>query len=400
MPRFRYLAQEATGKSIQGVVRADNYNQAVATLQGQGYVLLSIDELLERRGLFYFGSKVSDTEKMFMAERLASLLKGGLPLVRALHIISNSEALVNFRPTMERIVEDVGRGTELHVAFAKHPQEFPSIWPSLIEVGEASGGLPQSFQFIAQYLAIQIEVRGKIISALAYPAVLMVASLGIMTFFTLKIVPTFAVIFESFNIQLPFLTRALVAGSEFLRSHAFFIVVAIVSAGSSLRLFLQTHNGVVAWIAVRRYVPFFGQLLSTLELQSFLNSFQVLVSAGVSMIKSLEILEKLMATNPMLQDKVAAMRRQVANGGSLGAAFAAQGFPATIVDMVRSGEESGALTEMLSSLARYYLDEINILVRRFTAVIDPVLIVFMGSLVAVLVIALFLPIFQLSSVAR
>lgn len=401
MRKFKYVAQKADGTPEQGVLTAENRDLAVGQLQRRGYLVLSIKEQ-EGVGIYYTGrifqwSGVSETEKMFFAGRIAALLKGGIPILRSLQLLAKSGVKGRLNEVIKGIAQDVARGNSLHKAVAKHPAVFSPLWTSLLEVGETTGSLPNSFVQIARYIYMSEELKGKVITALAYPAVLFMSSMGILFFFIFRVVPTFAEIFSTFQIKLPPLTQFLISFGHSVTEYAWLWLVTLICLIVCCSLIFNTPAGRLGWVHLRGEMPFFGPYLEILEMEKLLSTFATLLSSGINILRAMEILENVLRENPVLAGHLARIRGSITRGKSIAESFeATQGFPPLVVEMLRIGEEAGNINEMAQSLAQYYRELAQQMTQRFTAIIDPILVIFVGSLVTVVVMGLFMPIFKIS----
>ena len=399
MPRFSYMIQDKAGSTNTGTLDADSEAAAIERLQQQGYFILSIQADAPARGFkgFFQRGSVGGYTMVFFSEQLATLLKGGVPLVRALTMLADNCLDPVLKKCLERVVKDVSSGASLHNAFEKHPEVFDTFWVSLVRAGEMAGQLPKVLSQIAEHLATKEEMKAKVATALAYPAVLFFMATGVLVFFIAKIVPTFAEIFRSFGLELPAATKAVIFVSDVLVHNSWVLIAFVAGAVFVLKGYLATEAGQRAKFRFLFGLPFFGEFLKNIETEKFVSTMATMTSSGASILNSLTVVEFIFSRNVRYAKMVKAAKFHVAGGKSISSGLEAAGeLPPMVSQMVRMGEESGALVEMFRTLQNFYKQQIDLFIRRFSAVIDPIMVVIIGGMVAFVVIVIFLPIFQLS----
>lgn len=402
MARFAYTVQDTKGETSSGALDANDENEAISALQGKGYFILSISSDKSApaagKGGKMQGGKVGTRDLVFFAEQLATLLNGGVPLVRALSLLGEHSSSKGLHFALAQVTKDVASGSALYKALERHPRVFDNLWVSLIQAGEMGGQLPKVLKQIGAYLASQAELAGKVITALAYPSVLGTMSLGVLAFFIVKIVPVFAEIFESFQVKLPPLTALIIAVSNILVHHLFSLVVVLVGSYLLWTAYTATEAGQVTKWNLMFAVPFFGDFVKNMLIERMLTTMSTLIESGVSILNAITVLEGVFSNNIIFQRLLKSVKNDVASGKSISQAFRKTGvMPPLVTEMMLMGEESGKLPDMLVTLSAFYREQIDQFTRRFTAIIDPILVVGIGGLVGVIVLSVFLPIFKLST---
>ncbi len=426
MPRYNYSAQDEKGKMNEGHVDAADEMAAIAQIQRQGMLVLEIHEdkmtlsavkeakqnvsatpvdkkpELEPKKAFKFDIFMSGppaADMIFLAEQLALLLRGGVPLLRGLKIISQNITHPDLRKTLEKVSDDIAGGASFHGALSKHPKIFSDVWLSLVEAGEAGGRLPETLNEISSYFNQRDALRAKIITAFMYPSILVILSICVIFFFLVKVIPVFKAVFEGFNLKLPALTMVVMQMSNLLTSHIvgvmFFMVAVAVGASS----FLKTESG--KWFKSRRLLtmPILGKFISNIYIEMFLTNFAMLLKSGVDVLRALEIIERLLSGNKEYQYAVTVAIASIKEGSTISQAFArSKIFPDLPKQMMAMGEESGNLPEVMLTLSQFYRRQIDTFILRLSSVIDPIMVVGIGSVVGVIVLAMFMPIFELSSI--
>jgi type IV pilus assembly protein PilC len=402
MAKFVYTVQDGKGETSSGSVEAGDENEAINALQGKGYFILSIQADKSGGGaakMMGGGGTVSGSDLVFFGEQLSTLLDGGVPLVRALSLLGEHAESPALGAAVTQVTKDVAAGSALHKALEKHPKIFDTLWVSLVQAGEMGGQLPKALKQIGQYLASQEELKGKVITALAYPAVLFMISMGVLIFFIVKIVPTFADIFESFDLELPAITKVIIVFSVMFTDHLVALIVGIIGTTFVLKGYLATESGQFAKARFMFGIPFFGQFMKNIQIERLLTTLTTLIESGVSILNAITVLEGVFLDNKIFWSALKTVKNDVAGGKSISASFKkADVFPPLVTEMMFMGEESGKLPDILATLSNFYREQVDQFIRRFTAIIDPIMVVFIGGIVGVIVLSIFMPIFQLSQI--
>ena len=402
MARYSYTVQDTKGETSSGAIEASDENEAISALQAKGYFILSIsaDKAASggKGGSNQGGGKVDLRDLVFFAEQLATLLNGGVPLVRALSLLGENSSSHGLQYALGQVTKDVASGTALYKALEKHPKVFDTLWVSLVQAGEMGGQLPKVLKQIGAYSASQAELQAKIITAMAYPGVLMTISLGVLAFFIIKIVPVFADIFASFQVKLPPLTELIILISNLLVHHLAGLIITLVVLWFSWSAYTSTEAGQEAKWTMILGVPFFGEFVKNILVERLLTTLSTLIESGVSILNAIAVLEGVFANNIILKRVLANVKNDVASGKSISQSFKKTGaLPNLVTEMMFMGEESGKLADMLVTLSSFYKEQIDQFTRRFNAIIEPLMIVGIGAIVGVIVLAVFMPIFKLSN---
>ena len=400
MARYSYTVQDNKGETSSGAIEAADENEAISVLQAKGYFILSIntDKAPGGAKASSGGGKVELRDLVFFAEQLATLLNGGVPLVRALSLLGENSGSKTLQYALGQVTKDVASGTALYKALEKHPRVFNTLWVSLVQAGEMGGQLPKVLKQIGAYMASQAELQGKIITALAYPGVLLTISMGVLFFFIVKIVPVFADIFASFQVKLPPLTAFIILISNLLVHHLPMLIITTVAAWFSWSAYASTDAGQETKWKMILGVPFFGDFVRNILVERMLTTLSTLIESGVSILNAISVLEGVFSDNIIFKRVLANVKNDVACGKSISQSFKKTGaLPNLVTEMMFMGEESGKLPDMLVTLSAFYKEQIDQFTRRFNAIIEPLMIVGIGAIVGVIVLAVFLPIFKLSN---
>lgn len=405
MRRYTYTVKDANGKTLRGTVSADDKERVIVALQNKGYLVLDVQEgggsaLFGRStGTRRRGKKVAGHVMAFFAEQLSTLIAGGVPLVRAVSLLGEYSSSPTLGYVLTQVAKDVSGGKSLHEAFAEHPKTFSHIWLSLVEAGELGGQLADTLMQIALYTKTQEAMKSKIITAVTYPIILMCASVGVLIYFIIGIVPTFAQIFADFNLDLPVLTKCVLWVSSVIVNHGVFIIVCMVASFVAFRFYIKTVEGKKRWHSFLLSMPLFGNFLKNIYYDRMLSTLSTLLRSGVTILNAILVLEDAFDSNVIIQNALKVVRVEVAAGKSISDSFRATGiFPGLMTEMMLMGEESGKLPSIIATLAKFYADNVDQFIARFSAVIDPILICGVGALIGIIVASIFLPIFKLSQI--
>ena len=406
MPKFNCTLQNANGGYVRSSITADTMEKAIYALQMKGFIILEIKPEKEK-GSFssMFGSARIGSKKVkghilaFFAEQLSTLLSGGVPLIRAISLLGEYSTDKNFGPVLVAVARDIAGGNSMHEALAKFPRVFDYTWLSMIEAGEVGGHLADALLQVAKYVKSKEALKNKIITAVTYPAVLFCMAMGVLIYFVVGIVPTFADIFRDFDMELPMITQIVLKISYTIGAHWFLIFVIIGSIIGIFYMIISTPSGRKAWHKFHLTMPIFGNFISNIYFEKLLNNMATLLNSGVSIINVLTVMEESFAGNVIIRDAIVYTKNEVATGKSLSEAFRkTKVFPGLMTEMMLMGEESGRLPNIMDTLALFYQEQVNQFLARFSAMIDPILIVGIGSIIAVIVLSIFLPIFKMSQI--
>ncbi len=405
MARFSYTTRSLDGKISKGFIEANNKNQAIDYLQAKGLMVIDVSAaVISNNSIFSTKVAVGSVKPAghilaFFAEQLSTLIAGGVPLVRAIKLLGDFSSDKYLGPVLVSVARDVAAGNTLSSSLAKYPKVFDYTWVSMVQAGEVSGQLPESLMQISNYVKSSEALKSKIITAITYPGVLFIMAMGVLFYFVYGIVPTFAQIFTDFNIDLPPLTLAIVAISTGVRNHILLIFAAVVCLVTAFIIIIKTPSGKRLWHKFHLTVPIFGNFISNIYYERILSTMATLLNSGVSIINVLTVMEDVFAGNVLIQTAIMQAKKDVAGGKSISESFRRTGmFPGLMTEMMMMGEESGRLPHILQTLSKFYTEQINQFIARFSALIDPILIVGIGAIIAVIVLSIFMPIFKMSEI--
>jgi len=402
MPKFFYIARSSEGDKQTGYVDADNQQMALRQLRSQDFIVSKLTpvkaKLLHKKETKFTHGRVTDGDMVFFARQMATMMDAGVSILKSLEMISLQASSKNLYLTLKSISEDVEGGSSLGEAIAKHPKIFDSLWVNLIETGEASGSLPIVLERLAHYLEVRSEFRRNVISAMIYPSLLVLAAAGAILVFVFKIIPTFTGLFEQFDVELPALTKGLLAVTNFLRSKWWVIILGFFALIVTYVSAYKTPIGRRRIDSAKLSLPALKGFLSKLYIERFTSEMATLLESGVPIVYALDIAQK-SAENVLVRDAFATIKDDVKHGKPLSEPMEETNmFPPVVIQMIKVGEETGRLPQMFKRLGDFYQREVETLIQRLVTFIEPAMIIIMGAIIGTMVIAMFLPIFKLSQV--
>jgi type IV pilus assembly protein PilC len=396
MPSFTYVARDsASGREIHSNVDASSEANAIAALLNRNLLVVTIQEKIARRGRTS-GGKVSLADQVIFTRQLATMLDAGLAMVQSLQALAEQTDNKVMRDVIKDITTRVEGGDSFSEALQKHPKAFNRLYYSMVSAGEKGGLLAEILARLATYLENTARLRKKVKSAMMYPTVVTVVAIGITIFLLVKVVPVFSDIFTSFGGQLPAPTQFLINVSNLLRHYFLgFVLMAGALVGGWL-YYIRTPMGLRFWDARRIKLPIFGPIAHKICLARFTRTMASLVRSGVPILEVLAIVQNTVG-NVIMEAAVKAAAVDIERGDGISAALSKHPiFPTMIIRMITAGEQTGKIDSMLERVADFLDEEIENTLSGLTALIEPLLIVFLGVVVGGIVICMFLPIFKLS----
>lgn len=401
MPLFSYLAQNRSGVPESGTIEAADRDAAATALQRQDLTVFTLEESLKASAHAWaeaFASGPSPADLVEFCRDMSMLLQGGVPILIALSLQGRKAANPMMREALGCVVASVSEGKALSSAMAAKNEVFPNLLVAMVQVGENAGTLDKVLSQYALDVERSDEVRRKVRSASIYPLMVMAVASGVVFFLCFKVIPTFAGIFKSFHLKLPWMTLMVMAFAMFVHDHALALVVGAVICYLALDFFFETPTGVAFLARLRRVLPGFKQVFNHAMQERFFRTLSLLINSGVPIVRALVILENAFASDPPFQAGIRSMMDSITRGGRISSSMRATGlFADSALCGIEVGEESGRLNESLDNLARYHNQRLNEMARDLGVIIEPVMILGVGAVIAVVLLSLFLPMLELSS---
>ncbi len=398
MPAFAYQVRNKQGKKLKGVMEADSEKGIADHLTENGYLITKITLVQKvnflRDQLSFSGRIPADDMTMFYFQ-LANMVEVGIPVVKALGTASDQLQNRSLQKIIQDLASRITGGESLSEAMAHHDRIFPFLYRSMIRVGETSGSLAEILRHVAELNEASDELRHQVRSALAYPIVLIFASIAVIIFMMVWIVPSFTVIFEKAGVPLPLPTRMVYSVSMFVKHQPYLLlgITAVLVIGS--RFLIRIPRVKYRWDSFLLSIPSFGLLLRRVEVARWSRNMTLMISSGLPISQTLEIATGL-TENLVFQEALQATYVHVQGGGKLADILQrSQVFPADVVQMVSTGESSGTLDKMLLKIAQFYDQLISRTIKKLTGMIEPVFILLMGFIVGIIMLSILLPIFDM-----
>jgi type IV pilus assembly protein PilC len=398
---FRCRLASPNGEIVEGVYVADTEARLRHDLEEKGLYVLSLQpkhaiagvslQLPQRRG-------ISTQEFLVFNQELATLLRAGMPLVQSLDLLRSRVTSPTFRRVLDDVHEKVRAGMALSDAFATHGDQFPRVYTASLLAGERSGNLDAVLRRYVEYTKIIATVKRKTVSALVYPAILISLALVLVAIIVLKVVPAFADFYGSFGADLPLITKVILRVSDFVRTQFIVIIAGIVGAVVVALAWVRQPGQKARFDHLILGLPGLGPVARKFATSQMARTLATLLGGGLPLVNALDISAKSIG-NQFMAHQLEIVGGRVREGASLSSALEARGvFPDVAVKMAEVGESTGALQDMLNTVADFYDEEISTTMERFVTLVEPVLLVIMGIVIAGLLLALYMPLFQLSSV--
>jgi len=406
MPNFAYTARDQQGSSVRGELEAATEKAVAQQLLRSGITPVRIAQAESPKetagglNIRLGRSKVSLDEIVMLARQMRTLTKAGVPILRGLQGLADTTDNPLLSETLTDIHRQLQGGRELHAALARHPKIFSALFVALVRVGENTGRLFEAFDHLADYLEVEKRTRERLATALRYPLVVLLAISVALVIMNGWVIPTFADAFARYDAELPLMTRILVTSSELFMSYWPLLLMILLAAMLGFRAWVRSPSGIFAWSAFLYRAPLVGGIVRKATLARFAQSMALMIRSGVPLIHALSVVAGVV-DNAFVGSKVNTMRDGIEKGDSVSRTAASTGlFTPLVLQMLAVGEETGALDQLLEETAEHYQAEVEFELKRLSDAIEPIMIVVIGGLVAVLALGVFLPMWDLASAAR
>lgn len=404
MAVFSYLGRNQSGESVSGAVDAVTEENAAQQLLTGGIYPVSIKlkkaDVDEEGISFSFGRKVKVDELIMLTRQLYSLTKAGVPInqvFRSLSLTLKNQYLIDVLVDLEK---NLNNGVTLSTAMSRHIDVFPRLYVSIILVGENSGKLDQAFKQLVDHLSLEQETSRRVKGAFRYPMFVLIALVAAIVVLNIWVIPVFAELFEQFGAELPLVTKILIGTSNFFVNYGFILFGLVVVASISFYLWVNKEEGRLKWDAITLKFPIIGEISQKAVLSRFCRTFAMMMASGVPLIQAVELCSNAVG-NAAVGERIRNMRRSIERGESLLQSIGnSELFTPLVMQMVSVGEQTGKVDEMLIEVADFYDREVEYDISIMSARIEPILIVIMASIVGLLAMGIFLPMWDMFSVVQ
>ncbi|MBU1707628.1 type II secretion system F family protein [bacterium] len=409
MPTYTYVVRDSAGKRIEDSLKAVNYEAALESLRkkGAGQIVtvrevrsgVALDEMTvgERISVTFYRlrHRVPLKTLVFFTRQLSTMFSAGLTIEKSIQNLLAEEKSQRFKKILAQVSTDLKKGYALSEAMAKHPGVFSNLYIALVHAGEVSGNLHVILEELSSYLETVADTRQKVISALSYPVFSLVFLAGVITFLLLVVVPRFSEVYTRFNARLPGPTRMLIALSHTISNH--FVIVAFLVVATLVLLWIVTltPRGGYIWDKIKLNFPVFGGLMLNSLMDKFSRTFGILIGSGVPVLESLGHAIRVVE-NRVIGRGLREARSLIKDGYAISVSLKkTRVFPAILVQLIATGEETGDMDKLLDKAAQFYEKQVDATISRLTSLIEPLLIIMIGVVIALILISVYLPVFML-----
>ncbi len=407
--KFSYLAKNTKGKTLHGEIVAKNIHIARFTLKKKGFTVINLNQKLDataatqagsrkkkRSKKLFGGDKVTLRDMVIFSRQFAAMIEAGIAMLRALTVLIDQTENEKLGTMLSEVKDDIEQGKALSESLANYPETFDRLYVAMVKAGEAGGVLDKVLNRLAGFLESRSKLTQKVKTAMTYPFVVVIIAVVVLWFMLTFILPKFSAIFESTGGELPAFTQALINLSEIVRSPWMLVIIATVwFTITSVQNWYKTEQGRLTLDRFSLKLPLFGDIIKKVAVARFARTFGTLIQSGVPMITALDVVKD-SANNAILEGIILEVRKEVEEGGSLSTKLEQSDiFPPMVTQMIAIGEESGELETMLEKVADFYDTEVDNAVESLTSMMEPILIVVLGGLVGSVVVAMYLPIFNI-----
>lgn len=406
MPVFEYKAQSSVdGRMVTGTLEFANETAAYASLKERGLVVTSLRQSKAKKKSSSVTKsrrkgRVGVDDLVIFSRQLATIVNAGLPLIEGLNILSDQMENATFRDIIRQVEKDVESGSTLSDALGKHPKVFSVLFVNLIRAGEASGMLDDILVQLSTYLEKAAALKRKVKSAMIYPSVVILVAMAIVTLLMVKVIPVFEDIFAGFNAELPKPTQVVIAISHFMQKYYLLAIGGAVVGGFLFKKYISTPSGRMKFDSTLLRLPVLGTLFRKVAVARFTRTFSTLLRSGVNILVSLDIVART-SGNMVVEKAIDKTRDSIKEGENIARPLIeSEVFPPMVTRMIDVGERTGALDEMLGKIADFYEEQVDTAVSGLTSLLEPVMIVILGVVLGGVVIAMFMPLFKMTTIIK
>ena len=395
MGKFKYRVMNSDGQKTEGSYEANSKDEVIDFISGNGYYPLMVEEITESANIeIKFNKKVKLKDLSVFCRQFYTMLNAGVPILTCLEILSNQIENKKLREATKDINEEVEKGGVLSDAMKKHKNVFPDLLVSLVTSGEASGNLDDIMLRMTTHYEKENKINNKVKSAMIYPMVLSFVAVGAVVFILTFVMPTFMEIFEQSGTTLPWSTKLLLGLSSGIKNNWIYIIILIGLSAFGLNIFLKSDQGILISSNLKLKLPILKKLNQMIIVSRFTRTLSTLIASGLPLIEALKIVSEV-AGNKIAENALLKIRDKVMRGESLYSSMVeSEIFPAMLYSMVKIGEETGSLDDILNKTADFYDEELESIIQTSVALLEPVLIIVMGIIIGFMVGSIMLPMFD------
>jgi type IV pilus assembly protein PilC len=402
VPTFNYKVMNQQGQKSEGTYKANSKNEVLTMIEDNNYYPIEIKETLEREQKDVFESflKVKTKDLYIFCRQFHTMINAGANISNALDVLRKQTENKKLKKTLSEAHDDVQKGISLSVALGKHSDVFPDLLINMINTGEVSGNLDTIMSRMATHFEKENKINNQLKSAMVYPMVLACLSVVVVIFLLAFIMPTFTGMFEGSGVPLPGPTKIVMGLSEVIRTK-WYILIAVIGGGVyGMKTYTKTPLGKLAMDGLKLKLPIIKDTTEKVIVSRFTRTLSTVLASGVSLVQALEVVQKVVG-NKVAEKSLEQIKDKILKGVSLGEAIGEESlFPVMLHSMIKIGEESGALDDILDKTANFYDEELEASLKRLTAMIEPLMIIFMGVVIGFIVIAMMMPMFDMGNTVQ
>lgn len=396
MGNYKYTAKSQSGQIINGVVEADDQFEAVAKIKQTCPVIIEIEEASGSKGLTGpVLRRINDKTLSLMCDRFSTLIKVGLPIVDCVNMLARQMDDKDVSAILKDIGKDVAMGRSLYASFASREGVFPTTFLESVKSGEESGDLDKTFERLKTYYERTSKTKSKVISSLTYPAMTIVVAIVVIIIIMVVAVPTFSKTFASMGTEMPFVTKMLIAISDFFINYGVYLLMMIVAVVMAIRVYMRTERGAETFAVLAISIPIVGKVIQLSAASQFAHTMSMMLSSGMPILKCLETAGKGIGNYVMRRDILEAIE-EVEEGKSLGTCLSRSEYlPSMLVEMTAMGESTGTLETTMEAVGNFYDNEVDIATQRALSVLEPAIIAVLAVVVVFILFSVYLPMFSM-----
>lgn len=398
MAKFKYKAKSSGGDYVTGVVEAGSLNEAMADLYQQNLIPIDLKQTADREGFkikWPFGKRLGLPELVMFCRQMYSLTKAGVPIIKAIAGLAESTDQECLRDSLRKLSKDLAGGKSLTLSMQEQSDIYSSLFISMVNVGENTGRLEDVFKQLADYYSMEYETRKRISAAMRYPTLVILFIAAAMVVLNIFVIPVFSQMFAKFGVDLPLTTRILIGTSNFFVQYWPIMAGVAVALPILIRWSLNKKSVRLAWDRVKLHLPVMGSIIDRSLLGRFSRSFSLMLQSGVPLNLALSLVAEAI-DNKFFEERILDMRRQIEQGNSLSTVTTqSKMFTPLVLQMFAVGDETGRVDELLQEAADYYEREVDYDLKSLTAKIEPILLIFVAVIVAILALGIFTPMWDM-----
>ncbi len=398
MPNFSYKAVNPEGQTIESVLMAPSKSEVKRQLSEMKMVVVSVKEIKSAKKTDQFKLVVKESVVLHFTKQLYTLLKAGVPIIASLKALKEQSPEEGFKSIIDNIIQDVEGGSKLSDAFAQFPKIFPPIYINSLKIGEISGTLEDTLLYLHEFLSEDSRMKKEVKKAFRYPAMVFLGIIGAFIVFTTSVIPNFVPMFEAAHTELPLPTRMLIAANDLIANYGLLLLIVIIAIIVAIVLYIRTPKGGYNFDYFLLKLPIIGDFVRKVNVSRFAKLFFTMNKTGINITRAFEIMQQTME-NKVYYKEIGLIADKISKGEEIAVSLEQSPyFTSLLVEMVSIGEKSGSLDEMLYSVSEYYNREVSETVANMTSLIEPIVTIFLGGMILILALAMFLPMWDMMNI--